>query len=414
MLLQSGWSWLFLRHSVGGMAMLITAQYDIRQFVGHVGLHNDEFTLAKLVREHGAMKWGPKVAKAKWEMIGDPNKYNGHELVLKKKLPLGSCGWPYDEHVIPDARKKLICASRLGYEDLGIGVNLDLDIAVRAAYQSIVRYAMYADCRAEVDWQALPSLIKRRWSRHRAFTQRTDKTDRQKRDHLLEVIWRCETDVDEFFDDSVVFWQALFGLKDTLVRQRLEIKGKIVNFDTIERDNPMVDNPQAKNALMSRRWKAITESQTSQILLKWTAKGNFGIFVQKGSGVTIKKAVPVLRRREMTLRGISHSHLSDEDLLQERVELVPQIHYMEGSDTVLNGSLTADEVEPTRQSPNEVRATIEKYAESVPVVVQERITPDQIQLEGPVAAALADVSGPSQEVILLEPGEDGIAPVHYL
>lgn len=380
--------------------------YDIHTFVGHYGNHFDEFALGKVVRDRGERKWGPRVPKAKWKFIGDPNMFQGRELVAAGELPLGICGWPYDEHVIPDARKKWICAVRLGYEDLGIAQDEALSVVKRAAYQSLVRYGMFADCKPGIDWQALPNLIKRRWNRWYAFQG----TDAAREDKLQELIWRCELDINDFFDDTVVFWEALYAVKDNLERRKFKVGERQIDLALIPRDHPATENPQVKNAIMSRRWTAVTETPPPKILIKWDSRGNFGIFTSNASDLDLSEVVVALRPEELSQRGIAHN-LTRDELLQERCEICPWIHWMEGSQTILNGSKdSAREVEAARTPPAKVISIVEEKTRFKPKLITPVTEnhPDQIELSGPVKAALLELPGPTEEIVILEPGEDGV------
>lgn len=382
--------------------------FNITRFVGHLGNHNDEFVGGKLVRDRGQRKWGEGVSKARWRFVDDPNKYNPAQLTAAGELPIGICGWPYDEHGIPNAREKFICAARMVYDHLGIANDFSLDEPTRAAYQSVVRYAMYADCKTGVDWQALPNLIKRRWSRYFAF-QGPDEARQRK---LEELVWRCEEDVNDFFEETVVFWQALFGIKDTIEQRDLKVEGQPVKLAIIRRDNLVVDNPQVKNALTSWRWGIVTDNPSPDVIFKRTSNGQFGIFTTDASKYDLSEVVIDFRLAEMAKRGIVHN-LTREELLQERCELCPTIHYMKGSQTVLNGSKdSARGVEASLLEDGEIEAILaDKIRLQKVIVPKTQVTPDHLELPGPVKAALANVPGPSETVILLVPGEDGVVPV---
>lgn len=385
---------------------------NITRFVGHEGNHFDEFAGAKQLRAHGERFWGPEVRTATWHFVDDPGKYRSKDLIEKGYLPIGTCGPPYDEHGIPDARKKFVCATRLVYDHLDIANNPSLTIHERASWQSFVRYAMYADCRTGIDWQALPTLIKRRWGLWFDY----EGPVARKQEMLRELVWRCERDVDDFLDDTLVFWQALYAVKDTLERRPIKVGGKDMEVGIIRGDNPVTDNRQVKNALTSRRWQVVTKTACPHVVFKRGKNGQVGIFMTSGAGLDLSEVEVGLRLLEMERRGIVHN-LTLEELLREKCELCPWWHWMEGSQTILNGSKdSARGVECTRLTDTEILAVLEsKLRLKVILTSVDDVThPEQIELPGPVEAMLKQVPGPMEEVVMLIPGEDGVVQPAYV
>lgn len=385
------------------------ADYDIEAFVGHLGNHFDEFAGGKQVRFAGARKWGPRVVNSWWELLNDPHKFTSQELIVRHRLPIGVCGLPYDEHGLlaepGSTRTKYTSAARLVYDDLEIGTREEFDVYTRAAYQALVRYAVWVDRGTGVDWQALPNLIKRRWG----LWFDMQGTDEQKAEALRELVWRCERDVDDYVDDSRVFYEALLRLSNTLEHMKLRVGDKPVHLGIVRAENPVADNRHIKNAAMSRKWREISEIPQVGVLFKRDSRGNVGIFTARVAELDMGEVVVAIRMAELAKRGIACTATRDE-LLREKWDH-PWWHYLQGSQTLLNGSKDAARgVEKTALEDNEILAILEQKLQPKRIITTGPAvapSPDHIEISGPVKASMEEVAGPVQELVLAVPGEDG-------
>lgn len=303
-----------------------------REIVTHVAPHLDEIVAVWLLRTFGEAKF-PGIAKAKvtfWSTGGaTPDGRTAAEYEQDGIILVGVGGGRFDEHPTEtSARKEGACATTLVAEALGVHED--------PALEKILHFVVHNDLKGSSQPFDLPSMVKILHQQHPSSSKKV-------------MDWALQA-IEAKYQEQLRFW--------TSTKEQFE---KIAQVETTPgpRDSMLkIVTIESDDELMNKFARSPQGGQAAVIIQK-RSTGNVQIFTNKVYGLTLYDTAQILRLAEQQKKGGVVQTTDWKTLSSEGV--VPgceEWFFHHGMQSLLNGSLTAKEVPPTRLSLEHIKQIV--------------------------------------------------------
>lgn len=244
------------------------------------------------------------------------------------KLHIGVGGGPFDEHPGPNNQKKDgECAATLVAKALGV----DNDPAL----EPLLHYAWVRDLRGGAHPFELETLVK---VFHRQFPNRP-----------LKVIRWVEMAIEAKYQEQLQFVTET----KTEFERAAEVEeiagpgGRTLKMVSVVSDNPLM-NKFARSA----------QGGYVAIIIQQQTSGNVQIFTDKRFGIDLRDVVRMIRLEEQKANGELITTDWRELEVEGKIEGIEEWYYHREGQMLLNGSLTAPNVPPTRLSLKQIKEIV--------------------------------------------------------
>lgn len=285
----------------------------VQFLVMHWRAHLDEIGQRFLLLKCGEERFpGVKTAKIIfWRTGGVPDNRTLEEYRQAGHLLLGIGGGDLDEHPSFFGKRKMgECGTTLVAKALGIRDD--------PVFKPIIDFILRTDTDAVSQPFDLAHLVKVMHARYPDNPQ-------------FVIDWATQA-LEAKYEEQVKFLKA----EDDLVSAQIEKLNDALLMVTV-----LSDNEQMSNFIRHKH-------KDAALVIQMRSSGNVHIFTNKKHKVSLEPLVAAIRKAEKEFKGEEVTE-SDEELMAEgRVRGAEEWFFQEAGQTLLNGSLTAPDVPPTK------------------------------------------------------------------
>ena len=301
-----------------------------RTIVTHVAPHLDEIVAVWLLQKFGESKFpGMKSVELDFWSTGGETPDNRSAVDYEKEgiLLVGVGGGRFDKHPVNGVKKEGECAATLVAKELGI--------AEDPSFGQILDFVKNSDLKGGGNPFDLANLVK---TLHSQFPDDPEK-----------VIEWAMLGIEAKYQEQVSFLTSVKEEFDRLaeVEEIQGPNGRSLRMVTIESDNTQ----------MSQLARSVHGGYSAVIIQKQSS-GNVQIFTNKYYGLTLYDIVQMIRLAEQQAKG--RAVTSDWKTLSSegKVEGAEEWYFHQTGQMLLNGSLTARNVPPTRLSLDQIKEIV--------------------------------------------------------
>lgn len=307
--------------------------------VTHEGAHIEEIEAIRLLRKFGAAQF-PGVEKAKlvfWKNgAATPDGRTPEEYEADGYILVGVGGGPLDEH--PTARtprKEGVCSATLVAQALGIAD----DPRLKANLQFVLSNDLKGGSTA-FDLAAIVKVM------HQQYP-----------DNPERVIGWAMMGLEAKYQEQCEFFAARDEFDQKALVEEVLVGDRPIKIVTIE----------SANGQMNKLARSAQGARASVVIQRHPERGNISIFTNRQAGLTLTEVAREVRLEECRAKGMPTPSADDRTAFaeQEVVPGVPEWYYQKAAEFLLNGSLTAQGVHPTRLSLGGVAAIVKQFVRRI-------------------------------------------------
>ena len=300
---------------------------SFQTIITHEKPHLDEITAIWLLKRFGEVKF-PGISKAEiifWNTGGKaPDNQSAEDYEAKGVLLIGVGGGRFDEH--PTAtknRKEGECAATLVAKALGINDNPALSI--------ILKFVTDKDLKGSGTPFDLGGVVKT-WLQQRP-------------DEPIKAIGWVMVGLDVKYQEQLSFLTETKEEfeKNSYIFQTTGPKGDKIKVAVCRSDDQQIN-----------KFARSVYGGNASIVVQQQTTGNVQIFVDGRSGLKLYEVVKLIRLKEQMVKGEIITNNWKELALDGKVAGAEEWYFQESGQMLLNGSLTANGVPPTKLTLDEI------------------------------------------------------------